>query len=199
MRLFSYVVARDFGFAPNPFGGVCTLATCKPDIRRTAQIGDWIAGTSSTAGNQPPRLVYVMLVSEAVSFEQYWADVRFQQKKPDVAGSNKRAFGDNIYFKANGAWKQVNSHHSLPGGRTNTANIARDTKTNRVLVASQYWYWGGTGPAVPARFRSFGDYDVCKKGPGHKNDFPPEMMAAFIKWVRGINAPGLLGRPRDWP
>src|SRR5712671_5339411 len=34
MRLYSYVVARDFGFAPNPFFGVCTLATCKPDIRK---------------------------------------------------------------------------------------------------------------------------------------------------------------------
>lgn len=27
---YSYVVARDFGFAPNPFNGFLTLATCKP-------------------------------------------------------------------------------------------------------------------------------------------------------------------------
>src|SRR5262245_31415483 len=45
VRLYSYVVARDYGFAPNPFYGFCTLATCKPDIRRTADIGDWIVGT----------------------------------------------------------------------------------------------------------------------------------------------------------
>ena len=29
MSLFSYVVARDTGFAPNPSGGYCTLANCK--------------------------------------------------------------------------------------------------------------------------------------------------------------------------
>lgn len=34
MTLYSYVVAHDFGFAPNPFDGLCTLATCKPDIRK---------------------------------------------------------------------------------------------------------------------------------------------------------------------
>ena len=32
--LFSYVVATDSGFAPNPFFGLCTLACCKPAIRR---------------------------------------------------------------------------------------------------------------------------------------------------------------------
>lgn len=40
MKLFSYVVAREYGFAPNPFFGWCTLATCKPKIRVTAEVGD---------------------------------------------------------------------------------------------------------------------------------------------------------------
>lgn len=45
MTLYSYVVAHDFGFAPNPFDGLCTLATCKPDIRKKAAVGDYIVGT----------------------------------------------------------------------------------------------------------------------------------------------------------
>lgn len=48
MKIFSYVVSRDFGFAPNPFFNFCTLATCKPKIRKDAKIGDWIIGTNST-------------------------------------------------------------------------------------------------------------------------------------------------------
>ncbi|MBC6697349.1 Nmad2 family putative nucleotide modification protein [Hymenobacter puniceus] len=47
MALYSYVLRFDTGDAPNPYGGVCTLAVCKPAIRRTAQIGDWILGTGS--------------------------------------------------------------------------------------------------------------------------------------------------------
>jgi len=36
MKVYSYIVAYDSGFAPNPFHGICTLACCKPTIRRTA-------------------------------------------------------------------------------------------------------------------------------------------------------------------
>ena len=36
MTVYSYIVAYDSGFAPNPFHGTCTLACCKPTIRRTA-------------------------------------------------------------------------------------------------------------------------------------------------------------------
>ena len=42
MKFYSYVIPRDFGFAPNPHFGYCTLATCKQGIRRSAHVGDWI-------------------------------------------------------------------------------------------------------------------------------------------------------------
>lgn len=32
-KAFCYVIPYDTGFAPNPFHGLCTLATCKPQIR----------------------------------------------------------------------------------------------------------------------------------------------------------------------
>lgn len=46
-RLYSYVLRVDDGAAPNPYWGTCTLTICKPDIRRCAQVGDWIVGTGS--------------------------------------------------------------------------------------------------------------------------------------------------------
>ena len=74
MRLFSYVVARDYGFAPNPFFGVCTLATCKPNVRRIARPGDWVVGTGSAAHNREGYLVFAMKVAEALTFDQYSAN-----------------------------------------------------------------------------------------------------------------------------
>ena len=47
IRLFSYKLTNDSGFAPNPFGRVMTLATCKPKIRQSKIPGDWIAGFTS--------------------------------------------------------------------------------------------------------------------------------------------------------
>ena len=77
LRLYSYVVARDFGFAPNPFHGFCTLATCKPEIRRTAHVGDWIVGTGSKPNDLEGRLVYAMRSSEAISFDEFWKTSAF--------------------------------------------------------------------------------------------------------------------------
>jgi len=60
MTIWSYVVDKDTGFAP--FWGCCTLACCKPDIRKGAQKGDWVVGLSSkTDGN---RIVYAMRVTD---------------------------------------------------------------------------------------------------------------------------------------
>jgi hypothetical protein len=105
VRLYSYVVARDYGFAPNPFYGFCTLATCKPNIRKTAQVGDWVIGTGSKSKARDGQLVYAMRVSETMTFDEYWADPRFASKRPSLVGSLKQAFGDNIYHRtADGGW-----------------------------------------------------------------------------------------------
>ena len=46
-RLFSFKITRDTGFAPNPFWGRLTLATCKPRIRASKRPSNWIAGFTS--------------------------------------------------------------------------------------------------------------------------------------------------------
>ena len=79
-RLYSYIVARDYGFAPNPFYGFCTLATCKPRIRKKAEVGDWVIGTGSKSKGRDGHLVYAMRVTETMSFDEYWADSRFHRK-----------------------------------------------------------------------------------------------------------------------
>ena len=85
-----------------------------------------------------------------MTFNQYWADPRFQAKKPNLRGSKKQAFGDNIYSRdaRTKRWCQANSHHSMPDGSANRSNVAADTKADRVLVSDDFVYWGGSGPPV---------------------------------------------------
>src|SRR5690606_38071338 len=118
MKLYSYVVARDFGFAPNPFFGFCTLATCKPRIRKHASVGDWVVGTGAklTYGYSG-RLIYAMKVSEILDFDTYWNDPRFTQKRPNLFGSLQVLYGDNIYHRIGKRWAQADSHHSKEKGR----------------------------------------------------------------------------------
>lgn len=201
VKLHSYVVARDYGFAPNPFYGVCTLATCKPKIRSTATIGDWVTGTGSRERKREKNVVYAMRVTGALTFEEYWADRRFQQKKPNLRGSKKQAFGDNIYSRDSdtGVWHQINSHHSLHDGSPNPLNVKADTGTDRILFSDDFVYWGGSGPELPQQFLCYGPQheSVCA-GRGHKNRFPPELVNQYVAWIRSLNETGYCGEPLDW-
>ena len=199
MTLYSYVVARDYGFAPNPFFGVCTLATCKPKIRKHAQVDDWIVGTGSKSYGLEGRLVFAMKVAETLTFDNYWADLRFLRKKPNLSGSLKQAYGDNIYHRnpKTGRWLQENSHHSLANGCPNPKNIQHDTQVNRVLVATAFTYWGASGPMIPRRFRQYQGYDVCS-GRGHRCHFPQDLIVSFIAWIQSIPVTGYVGQPSEF-
>ncbi len=104
MDIFSYVITHDFGFAPNPFGGLLTLATCKPKFRLSAAKGDFVVGTGSaaTVGNQ--KLVYAAKVDEVISIEDYSRLAEYEIKRPAGGTPWWRKHGDNIYLRANGKW-----------------------------------------------------------------------------------------------
>src|SRR4051812_1851154 len=68
-RLFTYTIPVDDGAAPNPFHGMCSLAICKPGIRRVAKKGDWVAGLGSKkahSGDLSRKLVYAMRVDASI-------------------------------------------------------------------------------------------------------------------------------------
>jgi hypothetical protein len=197
-RVFSYVVRYDYGFAPNPFEGYCTMATCKPQIRRAASVGDWVLGTGSADKGLAGQLVYVMQVDEILTFDQYWEDLRFARKVPTDGGAVKRAYGDNIYRHSDdGTWLQSDSRHSLPGGKPNPGHIEVDTSVDAVLVASRFSYFGGVGPFIPASLRNDFGMDLVHPRQGHRCRFPHELVDAAIAWFEDLGT-GVVGRPADW-
>lgn len=169
--LHTYVVLHDSGFAPNPSHGYCTLATCKPNIRKSADVGDWVVGTGSLTKNDPEeRLIYAMRVDEVLTYDEYFSDERFEAKKP-LSGDDYEENGDNIYYTSSSISGQ--KHREEDGTtyyRTETPNgdeliftdqsefvqvrnpnhsydsIENDTRhdpnRNAVLVSSHFWYFG---------------------------------------------------------
>lgn len=195
--LHSYIVAYDSGFAPNPFNGYCTLATCKPDIRQHAAIGDWIVGTGSN--RQGVRrggfIVYAMRVREALTFAEYWNDPRFIRKKPNLFGSYRMACGDNIYRPTEGGgWKQLNSYHSNEDGTPFQKHINRDTSVDRVLISDDFVYFGAEGPEMPDNLKNAG---LLLSGRGRKKIENPTAISQFETWLEGLGVRGYQGRPFD--
>lgn len=136
-RIFRYVVATDRGTAPQPFGGFCTLAICKPKIRASAIVGDWVVGFRS---KRPGEVIYAMQVAERLRFADYWQDPRFRKRRPGLAGD----YPDNIYRpRREGGLEQVPNqiHHA--------DHVVRDLSGKHVLVADRFWYFGRNSVPIP--------------------------------------------------
>ncbi len=199
-NLFSYIVRYDSGFAPNPFHGYCTLATCKPTIRDNAKIGDWIVGTGSNAQGirRGGHLVYAMKVSEILSTREYWYDPRFDKKKPNLFHNWVTASGDNIYEPiGHRCWRQLNSYHSHEDGSCRDDHIRRDTGVERILISDDYVYFGGEGPQLPESFLSRGDFEMIWLHRNHRRIRCEIIITAFENWINSLNK-GFQGKPWDW-
>jgi hypothetical protein len=187
-KTYMYVVDRDFGFAPNPFHGICTLATCKPKIRKNAVVGDWIVGMGGRRLKATGRCVFAMKVTETLTFEQYWEDLRFQDKKPVRNGSTKMLIGDNIYRREGDNWVQLDSHHSNSDGSGNLINLKKDTGANAVLISTYFYYFGSAAAPVPAEILGEMGY---KNGRSHRT-FTNENSRQLTDWLRGSFIPNRL-------
>lgn len=142
MRIFTYVIATDAGSAPN-YGPPClTLAICKPMIRRTAEPGDAVlAFNGSSLGANPNGVRWAGVISEALSFTEYWRDARFAGKRPDASSRP-----DNIYAPDGLDFRQVPNPVHGPGSK------ARDLGGRFVLIFEQWWYFGNSAPVLPGDF-----------------------------------------------
>lgn len=190
MRVYSYIVKNDTGFSPNPFHGFCTLACCKPKIRKAARVGDLIIGMSPRGEN----LVYAMKVTRAIGFEDYWSDPQYMVKRPiwDSTRGIDRT-GDNIYEPAAiGEFLQLPSFHSNLDGSENVKKKVKDLCGDHVLVATCFTYFGHDGPVMPPEL----GFLAIRRG--HRCRFKPEHVAAADGWFDALPR-GILGRPKLWP
>lgn len=188
MKVYSYVMRSDTGFAPNPFWGYCTLAACTPNHRGIRpKIGDWIIGTGTIdKGN---KLIYAMQVSLIMPFDEYYADPRFKKKKPVIKTENwRQRCGDNIYYRdASGNWKQhPTTNHYKPENRT------QDLKHPRVFIARRFYYFGCKAKKIPPKYNS-----LILKRHGIKCNHAPKVAEGFLVWLQTKPKIGIYGNPRD--
>lgn len=202
-KAIGYKMTHDTGFAPNPFHGALTLATCKPAIRRTRVKDDWVAGFASKALVQNARaygvsipyggLVYLMqLTEEPLELAAYFNDVRFLKKRP-VLDSNDAELrsGDNIYWRdADGLYRQVpNKSHSVD-------EALHDTSGKNALVSTRFWYFGrncfvplGGWKALMGSELSSGRTFYC----------PDRFVEGVLDQLKVMGMkPGIHGRPCIW-
>jgi len=195
MDIFSYIVRSDSGFAPNPFFRFCTLACCKPLIRRTAAVGDLVVGLTPKALGH--KIVYIMRVTEVISFAGYWSDRRFRRKRPRFdTGRLVHKQGDSIYEPLpDGSFMQHRSRHAHPDGTENLIQKRRDLGGKYVLVSDDFVYLGAEAIDLPPEFKriTVGRGHRRLRGGGRDAGLVKGFLAFFEDLPKGVQ-----GRPQRW-
>jgi hypothetical protein len=189
-RLFSYTIPIDDGAAPNPFRGMCSLAICKPKVRRVAK-PDWVAGLGSQnapSGNLAGRLVYAMRVDETLSLADYdrLAASRWPGRIPNAQSADlSDRLGDCIYDFSSGEPVQRRGVHG-------PLNQTTDLSGENVLISRHFYYFGSRAYRLP-------DYllPICHQTQGHRSDANAPYFHQFVDWIEGLTLePGQL---YGWP
>lgn len=180
-RLFTYKVAHDGGSAPNPYHGVCTLAICKPAIRRVAKFGDVIVGLACTPDDR--RLVYCMVVDHALPWAEYiracagtgemphGIDAPSLKKKVPHSASDP---GDCIWTVAD----RFEDAKESSSGHDGIEDWARDVGNGlNVLLSRRFWYFGRGDQYVIRLGEELAD---LVPGRGHRSDSNGWLRAAFV-------------------
>jgi hypothetical protein len=190
-RLFSYTIPFDDGAAPNPFNGMCTLAICKPGIRRVAQPGDWVTGLGSKdapSGDLSGHMVYAMKVDAVLSLAEYdkCCQKRWQHRIPNVNSKDlSERLGDCIYDFSSGVAQQRKGVH-------NQGNMQTDLSGENVLIGTEFYYFGSKAIPLPQHLLG-----ICHQTQGHRSNSNAQYVAPFIAWIQSLNlVPGQL---YGWP
>lgn len=204
-RLFTYKVMFDGGTAPNPFGGVCTLAICKPAIRRVAKKGDLIVGLAP--GNEG-RIVYCMQVTDKKSWKdyivlctsnaasnQYFEYAGLSHKVP----KSETDQGDCIWRNAD-LYEEVRPSHSQHAGEDDFQHDVKNGES--VLLSTKFWYFG-SGNQFDVRLPD--DLRQIIPGRGHRSSGNQTFRDYFVRIfnetlrVHAISEYGVYGNPKNGP
>lgn len=160
-RLYVYYVVHDKGVAPNPEGGLLTLALCKVQIRKSAVPGDIIIGlvAKGLAENVEHKvkensICYCAKITRKISLDEYdmlcSSETKLSIKTPNFTTEedfikstmlehSTNIIGDNI--KISNADGIILRHyaHSIEGLN---AQIEDDLNCPNVLCSDDFYYFG---------------------------------------------------------
>lgn len=182
-RLYSYILKNDNGSAPNPFWGTCTLTICKPAIRRTAKIGDWVIGTGSKNSKLKDGknhdlagyIVYAMKVEEKMTLAAYdnFCQGNLQEKIPRWFNSDwRKRLGDCIYDYSKGVEPSVRMAVHKEQHRI------KDLSGIYSLLSTHFYYFGEEPRPIPASLKG-----IVKKSQGHLVIEDPMLINKFEQWI----------------
>jgi hypothetical protein len=187
VRVFVYKLRTDNGGAPAVYRGRLSLAICKPRIRATAEVGDWIVGIAGKSLHPDSGLLYIAQVDEVLENGEYYRDVRFA-RRPDAVYEWK---GSRLKLRADPRFHGPENAGSDIGGAPNYTQA-------RVLLSSRFRYYGRASSDWYAAVSSLAHQMGQARGIGHKVDLSEVEYKAWMKVIRAaLKTPQIRTRPTE--
>ncbi len=141
------------------------------------------------------RLIYLINVTEKMSFADYFYDPTYSLKVPDLSHSKEiYRVGDNIYQPSSldpSGFERVKSRfHNEPGQKEH------DLSGRYVLASNYFFYFGKHAIEIPRNLRPA----IPRGQSGHGCRTHDEALSRrFIEYVAGSSNVGVHGPPHFWP
>lgn len=135
-RLYIYKCPTDCGTAPCVDDGLYTLAICKPRIRQSAEVGDWVFAFGCNNEDPPNRLICIAIVSDVLTLGRYYDEPQYQHRS------------DNIYRRRQDGHLEHGGHtpvHATERDRQKDIGLGPVHRQAVVLIAKDFRYFGRAG------------------------------------------------------
>jgi hypothetical protein len=171
MNVYRYVIVTDNGLAPCIDDGLLTLCVCKPMIRLSANVNDWIIAFGSKRTFGPERqLVYAAKITKKCPMVDYIE-----------IGKNRL---DSLYELKDGELQHNGSSH-----HRKCSNQKNDLKGKYCLISENFWYFGKNALPLPDEHD-----DLYFSGRGYTNRpinlIKFDNFLTFLKgFTQGVNGP----------
>lgn len=141
MTIYSYKLTTDNGSAPCIQNNLLSLAICKPKIRKTANINDYIVGISANSMNLGEnKLLYIARITNKILLQDY---CKLHSNRKDCIYNNKLCRLKNAKY------------HSCKDKK-------RDLSGLYVLLSSDFIFFGSRNITIPNIIK-----DIIPKYQGH--------------------------------
>jgi Nucleotide modification associated domain 2 len=168
-RIYRYILAHDSGMAPCLHDGLISLATCKPMIRRRAEVDDWVLGFRP-GSLERGLMLWAGKVQAVASHGEYQ---RARRGRPDA-----------VYLeRKDGSYERLVSDYHLT-----QKEMDRDL-SGPVLIfdAKVSIHLDGQPVPLPGELAH-----LAAAGRGHRvNGTNPNDTARLEAWIRSLKARGL--------
>jgi hypothetical protein len=176
-RIYRYILETDDGMAPCVDGGLLTLATCKPVIRRVARPDDWVLGF--LPGSESRGMVA-------------WAARVDRKVEQGAFGREFRGRSDAVY-----PWDDEGNIVFLrPAYHPKPYDRKKDLSGPALIFdPTATWYFGDNPKRLPDVI-----LHLAASGQNHRVNFrQPGDYRAMLDWLAAIGEPGMHGKPRHAP